>query len=48
MAESNKFDNMYSKIWNIFAWSNFLKIRRVLIHQISLVENIQSKFQMAK
>ena len=44
-VESNKFGNVYSKIWNIFAWSNFLKIWRVLIHQISWMKNIKSNFK---
>ena len=44
-VESNKFDKVYSKIWNIFAWSNFLKIWRVLIHQISWMKNIKSNFK---
>ena len=30
---------IYSKISNIFAWSNFFKIRHVLIHQISWMKN---------
>ena len=25
-VESNKFDKVYNKIWNIFAWSNFFKV----------------------
>ena len=33
-VESNKFDKVYSKIWNIFVWSNFLKIWRVLIIKV--------------
>ena len=41
-VESNKCDNVYSKIWNIFVWSNFLKIGCVLINQISLMKKIQS------
>ena len=40
-VESNKFDNVHSKI---FVWSIFKKIGRVLIHQICLMKNIQSKF----
>ena len=29
-VESNKFDNVYSKIWNIFAWWNqFYKVFRI-------------------
>ena len=43
-VESNKFDKVYSEIWNIFAWSNFLKIWCVLIHQIGWMKNIKSKF----
>ena len=34
LVELNKFDNIYSKIWNV--WPNFLKIRRVLIHKKKL------------
>ena len=45
-VESNKFDKAYSKIWNIFAWSNFLKILCVLIHQISRMKNIKSNFKL--
>ena len=41
----NKFDKVYSKIWNTFAWSNFLKIWCVLIHQISWMKNIKSNFK---
>ena len=41
----NKFDKVYSKIWNTFAWSNFLKIWCVLIHQISWMKNIKSIFK---
>ena len=41
----NKFDKVYSKIWNTFAWSNFLKIWCVLIHQISWMKNIKSNFE---
>ena len=44
-GESNKFNRVYSKIWNIFARSNFLKIWRVLIHQISWIKNIKSNFK---
>ena len=44
-VESNKFDKVYSKIWNIFTWSNFLKIWCVLIHQISWMKNIKSNFK---
>ena len=44
-VESNKFDKVYSKIWNIFAWSIFLKIWHVLIHQISWMKNIKSNFK---
>ena len=44
-VESNKFDKVYSKIWNIFARSNFLKIWHVLIHQISWMKNIKSNFK---
>ena len=54
-VESSKFDNVYNKIWNIFVWSNVLKVGLVRIHQvslsnisrsyqISLIKNIQSKF----
>ena len=42
-VESNKFDNVHSKIGNIFIWSNFQKTGCVLIHQISLMKNIQSE-----
>ena len=42
-VESNKFDNVYSKIGNIFIWSNFQKTGFVLIDQISLMKNIQSE-----
>ena len=41
----NKFDKVYSKIWNTFVWSNFLKIWCVLIHQISWMKNIKSNFK---
>ena len=34
-CESNKFDSVYSKIWNIFVWSNFLKMWRVLIIKLA-------------
>ena len=44
-VESNKFDKVYSKIWNIFAWSNCFKIWHVLIHQISWMKNIKSNFK---
>ena len=44
-VESSKFDKVYSKIWNIFAWSIFLKIWHVLIHQISWMKNIKSNFK---
>ena len=44
-VESNKFDKVYSKIWNIFTWSDFLKIWCVLIHQISWMKNIKSNFK---
>ena len=44
-VESNKFDKVYNKIWNIFAWSIFLKIWHVLIHQISWMKNIKSNFK---
>ena len=44
-VESSKFDKVYSKIWNIFVWSNFLKFWRVLIHQISWMKNIKSNFK---
>ena len=43
--ESNKFDKVYSKIWTIFVWSNFLKIWGVLIHQISWMKNIKCYFK---
>ena len=39
--ESNKFDNAYSTIWNIFVWSFFKKIGRAPIQQINLMKNIQ-------
>ena len=42
-VESNEFNNVYSKIWNIFAWSNFLKIWCVLIHQIHWMKNIKKR-----
>ena len=42
-VESSKCDNVYSNIWGIFL-IKFLKIGRVLIHQISLMKNTQSKF----
>ena len=45
LVEWNKFDKGYSKIWNIFAWSNFLKIWCVVIHQISWMKNIKSNFK---
>ena len=35
----SKFDKAYSKIWNVFVWSNFLKICRALIPQISWMKN---------
>ena len=44
-VESNKFDKVYSKIWNIFAWSDFLKIWRVLIHQVSWMKKTKSNFK---
>ena len=44
-VESYKFDKAYSKIWDIFVWSNFLKIWHILIHQISWVRNIKSNFK---
>ena len=44
-VESSIFDKMYSKIWNIFVWSIFLKFWRVLIHQISWMKNIKSNFK---
>ena len=44
-VESNKFDKVYSKIWNIFTWSNCFKIWHVLIHQISWMKNIKSNFK---
>ena len=48
--ESNKFDNVYSKIWHVFVWSNQLdqilkKIGRVLFHQINLMKKSQSKLK---
>ena len=45
MIQSNKFDKVYSKNWNIFVWSIFLKISRVLILQISRMKNIKSSFK---
>ena len=44
-VESNKFDKVYSKVWNIFVWSNFLKIWPVLFHQIRWMKNIKSNFK---
>ena len=44
-VESNKFDKVYNKIWNIFVWSNFTKIWHVLIHQIGCMKNIKSNFK---
>ena len=44
-VESKKIGKVYSKIWNIFVWSNFLKIWRALIHQISWMKNIKSNFK---
>ena len=44
----NKFDKVYSKIWNTFTWSNFLKIWCVLIHQISWMKNIKSNFKSSQ
>ena len=44
-VESNKFDKAYSNIWNIFVRSNFLKIWRILIHQIIWMKNIKSNFK---
>ena len=44
-VESHKFDKVCSKIWNIFAWTKFLKIRRFLIYQISWMKNIKSNFK---
>ena len=44
-VESSIFDKIYSKIWNIFVWSIFLKFWRVLIHQISWMKNIISNFK---
>ena len=44
-VESSIFDKIYSKIWNIFVWSIFLKFWRVLIHQISWMKNIKSNFK---
>ena len=48
--ESNKFDNVYSKIWRTFVWSNYFdqilkKIGRVLFHQINLMKKSQSKLK---
>ena len=43
-VESNKFDNVYSKIWNIFVWSFFLKIECALIYKNSLRKNIQYRY----
>ena len=47
-VESNEFNKVYSKIWNIFAWSNFLKIWRVVIHQIHWMKNIKKEEKMKK
>ena len=44
-GESNKFDEVCSKIWNIFAWSKYLKIWHVLIHQISWMKTIKSNYK---
>ena len=44
-VELGKFDKVYSKIWTIFVWSNFLKIWGVLIHQISWMKNVRSNFK---
>ena len=44
-VESSKFDKVYSRIWNIFTLSIFLKFCRVLIHQISWMKNIKSNFR---
>ena len=44
-VESSKFDKVYSRIWNIFVLSIFLKFCRVLIHQISWMKNIKSNFR---
>ena len=44
-VESNKFDKVYSKNWNIFAWSNFSRIWCVLIHQTSWMKKIKSNFK---
>ena len=44
-VESSKFDKVYSRIWNIFVLSIFLKFCRVLIHQISRMKNIKSNFR---
>ena len=44
-VESSIFDKIYSKIWNIFVWSIFLKFWHVLIHQISWMKNIKSNFK---
>ena len=44
-VESKKFDKVYSKIWNISVWSNFLKISCALIHLISWMKNLKSNFK---
>ena len=44
-VESSKFDKVYTKIWNIFVWSIFLKFWCILIHQISWMKNIKSNFK---
>ena len=44
-VEWNKFDKVYSEIWNIIARSNFFKIWPFLVHQISRMKNIKSNFQ---
>ena len=36
-VESNEFNNVYSNIWSIFAWSNFLK-KYDMLYFIKLVE----------
>ena len=50
--EPNKFDNIYSKIWHVFVWSNQLdqieKIGRVLFHQINLMKKSQSKLKFPR
>ena len=43
--EPNKSDNVYSKIWHIFVWSNIEKIGRILFYQINLMKKSQSKLK---